>query len=448
MKPTRPLQSIFLQSSIGLGATLLTISAANAACDLKVTSAYPVNSKGVAYNPKYGESYYIKVVWQVTGTPKAPYSILFQVAGQKYKWTGVNAGQGAGYSGLTGFALQLDGAIPFSVTLDPDHVSGDTKTADNVFKGTLTPTPPSKALEYFSPLAHTGTETCTVPWNIGGTVSSGYTLMGKPVTGTFQVVNTATGPAGSLSVTTTPTSDPVWQTPRNSYTPSAGSAQWQDTTSFKVTVSNARTNIAKLRAVTWAQEAKVTAAVLPFTKPDAWVQSTDPVVTAFVKSVLPANYKTTLTPYDAAKKLYMAVVKRTVYETPAIQDSKTTLNIKKGDCGSFTNLCSACFRSIGIPSRSNTGFWVGTDQWHVKGEFYLQGIGWIPFDPSESRLFDTSGTYPYFFGSDSTLNQFCAVGRGEDHQIGTDATTTSQVGWLVYSGNAVNGFYGSTATLK
>ena len=35
-------------------------------------------------------------------------------------------------------------------------------------------------------------------------------------------------------------------------------------------------------------------------------------------------------PYDAAKKLYMAVVKRTAYETPAIQDAKTTLSLKKG----------------------------------------------------------------------------------------------------------------------
>ncbi|MEO5712543.1 MAG: transglutaminase-like domain-containing protein [Luteolibacter sp.] len=448
MKSPRPVRSTVLQASIALGTTFLTISAASAACDMKVLSASPVNSSGKAYNPKFGETYYLKVVWQVTGTPKTPYSILFQLAGKKYKWTGVAAGQGSGYTGVAGFSLQLDGAIPYTITLDPDHVSGDTKSANNIFKGNLTPTPPAKALEYFSPQVHTGTETCTVPWNIGGTVTDGYTVMGKPVTGTFQVVNLATGPSGSLSVTTTPTADPVWQTPRNSYTPSGASPQWTDTTNFKVTVSNARTNIAKLRAVTWAKETAFPAAILPFTKPDAWVQSMDPAITAYVKTILPANYKTTLTPYDAAKKIYMAVVKRTVYETPAIQDAKTTLGIKKGDCGSFTNLCSACFRSIGIPSRSITGFWMGTDQWHVKGEFYLQGIGWIPFDPSESRLFDTSGTYPYFFGSDSTLNQFCAVGRGEDHRIGTDATTTSQVGWLVYSGTAVNGSYGTTANLK
>ncbi|MEO5917909.1 MAG: transglutaminase-like domain-containing protein [Luteolibacter sp.] len=431
-----------------LAASLISLSAAHAACDLKVTNAYTVKSNGTAYNPKYGETYYLKVVWEVTGTPKTSYSILFQVAGQKYKWTGVSTGAGAGYSGIASFNLELDGEIPFSVTLDPDHLSGDTKTANNVFKGTFTPTPPATALEYFNPVVHTGSETCTVPWNLGGSVTDGYTIMGKPVTDSFQVVKSATGPTFSSAVITTPTGDPIWQTPRINYTPAVDNQHWIDTTNFKVSVSSVRTRISNLKAVTWAKEAQVPAKILPYLQPNDLVQSTDPAIAAYVKTVLPANYKTTLTPYDAAKKLYMAIVKRTVYETPAIQDALTTLSLKKGDCGSDTNLCSACFRSIGIPSRSNSGFWVGTDQWHVNGEFYLQGIGWIPFDPSESRTFDPSGKYPYFFGSDASLNQFVAVSRGEDHRVDGDHTTTAQVGWLVFSGNAANGTYGTTSTLK
>jgi transglutaminase-like putative cysteine protease len=433
---------------LSLVAICLAAPAVNAACDVKVTSAYPVNASGAAYNPKYGETYYLKVVWQVTGTPKGPYSILFKLAGKTFKWTGVKTGAGAGFSGIAAFNMELDGPIPYSVTLDSDHVSGDTTKKNNVIKGTLTPTPPTKALEYFNPKAHTGTETCTIPWNAGGTVTSGFTVLGKPTTGTFQVVNLATGPVGSTVVASTPAADSIWVTTRTNYSPVIGNQQWADTTHFTVTVSSARTKISSLRAVTWATETAFPADVLPYTLTNTWSQSTDPAVTAFVKSVLPANYRATMGPYDAAKKLYMAVVKRTVYKTPAVQDAKYTLQNKIGDCGSFTNLCSACFRSIGIPSRSNTGFWVGTDQWHVKGEFYLKGIGWIPFDPSESRLFDTTGKYPYFFGSDSTLNNFCAVGRGEDHRIGTAATTTTQVGWLSYTGTAVNAFYGSTATLK
>lgn len=431
-----------------LAATALLAPVARAACDLKITSVYPVNSKGKPYHPKFGETYYLKVEWNVTGTPKAPYSILFKLAGETYKWTGLSAGPGSGFSGFTGFNLELDGGIPFSVTLDPDKTSGDSKTSNNVLKGTLTPTPPAKALEYFNPIIRTGSETCTVPWNQGGTVSSGYILMGKPVSGSFQKVVSTTGPAGNITTNSTPHGDPVWQTFRYAYTPSAGSSQWSDTSGFKVSVSGARVNIAKLRAVTWADEAAVSPSIAAYTQPNDWVQSTDPAITAFVNSVLPSNYRTTMKPYDAAKKLYMAVVKRTAYETPAIQDAKTTLSLKKGDCGSFTNLCSACFRSIGIPSRSNSGFWIGNNQWHVNGEFYLQGVGWIPFDGSESKLFDPSGVYPYFFGSDSTLNQFCAVSRGEDHRIGADRTTTTQVGQMFYSGTATFGAIENSANLK
>ncbi len=433
---------------LSLAAPAFSVSVVHAACDLKVTSAYTVKSSGAAYNPKYGETYNIKVVWQVTGKPKGPYSILFQIAGETYKWTGINTAAGAGYNGIAGFNLELDGEIPFSVTLDPDHVSGDTSSANNVFKGSFIPTPPAKPLEYFNPMIRTGTETCTVPWDLGGTVTDGSIVMGKPISDSFQVVKSTTGPVFSNSIITTPTGDPVWQTARSNFVPVIGNQQWSDTSNFQVSVSSVRTRIASLRAVTWAKEAQVPAKILPYLQPNDWVQSTDPAIIAYVKTVLPANYKTTLTPYDAAKKLYMAIVKRTAYETPSIQDAVSTLNLKKGDCGSDANLCSACFRSIGIPSRSNSGFWIGTDQWHVNGEFYLQGIGWIPFDPSESRLFDPSGKYPYFFGSDASLNQFVAVSRGEDHRFGADRTTTSQVGWLIYSGTAVNGIYGSTATLR
>ena len=436
-----------LSALLALAPVALLASQAQASCDLKVLSANPSTIGGVAYNPKFGEAYYLKIVWQVTGTPTAPFSILFKMAGQTYKWTGLNTGQGSGYYGVAGFNLQLDGPIPWTITLDPDHTSGDTNLANNVISGTLTPTPPTAALEYFNPMTHTGTETTLVNWNSGGQ-TTGFTIMGRPVSSSFQVVHTSTGPVGCTTLQTTPDGDYIWKTSRTAYKPTSTSHQWKDTTNFTETSSAARTNIAKLKAVTWAQEATVSATFVPYTKPDPLVQSTDATISAFVKSVLPTNYKTTMKPYDAAKALYMAVVKRTVYQTPATQDSKTTLAIKKGDCGSFTNLCSACFRSIGIPSRANTGFWVGTNQWHVKGEFYLQGVGWVPFDPSESRLFDTTGTYPYYFGSDSSLNNFCAVGRGDDHRGTGFAITYTQVGWLIQSGTATYLPYSSTCSLK
>jgi transglutaminase-like putative cysteine protease len=365
-----------------------------------------------------------------------------------YNWTNIAPGSGS-YWGYVGWPLPLDGRIPFSVTLDPGHVTGNTNVAHSTYHGAFTPVPPKTAVQYFNPVTRTGSETFTVDWNPGGEVTSGFTLMGCPATGTYQTVVSDTGPTGATQVTTNPGGDPVWESSYSDYFPTTGSA-WVNTNDFSVTLSASRVNPNTLKRVTWADLANIPTAEQCYLVPDTLVQSTDPAITGFVASVLPSDYKTSMTPYAAARALFLAIVKRTTYElTDPDISSVATLNTKMGDCGGFSDLLSACIQSIGIPARTDCGFWEGTDQWHCFTEFYLPKCGRIQADATEDELYwDPTGTYSCMFGAMPFLNEICIVSRGSNHYTSQFTISVVQVGWVYYYGTASASSYADTCSLS
>ncbi len=55
------------------------------------------------------------------------------------------------------------------------------------------------------------------------------------------------------------------------------------------------------------------------------------------------------------------------------------------DCGGFALLLTAVLRAGGVPARTLWGRWAKPEegdykQWHVKGEFFADGIGWVPVE--------------------------------------------------------------------
>lgn len=83
-----------------------------------------------------------------------------------------------------------------------------------------------------------------------------------------------------------------------------------------------------------------------------------------------------------------------------------TCQAGKSDCGGLSSLVTAVLRANGIPARDLPGRWAmsqkaGDDyhQWHVKGEFFAHGIGWVPFDAA-SAVGATDGSALAFFGND------------------------------------------------
>jgi len=80
----------------------------------------------------------------------------------------------------------------------------------------------------------------------------------------------------------------------------------------------------------------------------------------------------------------------------------------KTDCGGFGILFSAIMRPNGIPTRLLFGRWAASqksrtsyNQVHVKAEFFIKGIGWIPVDLASSILHDKTAPYMKNFGKDN-----------------------------------------------
>ncbi|MBN1409455.1 MAG: transglutaminase domain-containing protein [Spirochaetales bacterium] len=81
-----------------------------------------------------------------------------------------------------------------------------------------------------------------------------------------------------------------------------------------------------------------------------------------------------------------------------------------GNCGAMSRVYRAVLYNKGIPSRYCTGYIIsgkGQFSWHVWTEFYLEGYGWIPVDPS---FYGTSGG-DYFGFLDSGR---IALNRGQN----------------------------------
>jgi len=106
--------------------------------------------------------------------------------------------------------------------------------------------------------------------------------------------------------------------------------------------------------------------------------------------------------YDRAVALKEAIEKQVKYNlnAPAVpvgQDPVDTFlfETKEGYCDLFATAMAQMARAVGIPARVATGFWPNEDanadgyyvlresDYHMWAEIYFEGIGWMPFDPTE-----------------------------------------------------------------
>jgi len=127
-----------------------------------------------------------------------------------------------------------------------------------------------------------------------------------------------------------------------------------------------------------------------------------------------------------AKNEYEAVSAITNYVTDAIKytfnppryDALYTLETKSGNCQNFAHLNIALLRSIGIPARIVGGITL-KDSWkvpidnrnsivqsmgqggHAWMEIYFPDLGWLPYDPQQSRQFTSTRHIKQTHGLDS-----------------------------------------------
>jgi hypothetical protein len=360
-----------------------------------------------------GDIYGLRVTVAVQGTPATPFRIKWTIANRTIYYDNIAIGPGSGYWWPMLIWMSLDGPIPWSVTLDPDNIAGDTNISNNTVSGVFEPVVPERAVELYAPRTMFGTLSTTETFRAGsGTIGLFAKAFGVPSTHGAQQAISFEPPAGGVLVTTEPYGGVICEILR----PNCPAGTYTDTARFRVRTYNMRVNPALLRGATWANLAAEGPEWKMWTEPDSVSQSDSPEVAEFVARSLPEDYRTSMNPYDTARKLHMAVAKELDYLSPPIKgDALGVLTEKTADCGGFSALLVAALRHAGIPSRLVGGFWQGTSAWHYRVEFHLPGAEWIVADPTATNTEDTEGNYAYFFGQVYDGRSFVGVDVGYAH---------------------------------
>ena len=417
--------------SLWIGLAVLTLASglvmrAGAQCDLQIVSAGPCLPDGSAGTPAEGENYGLRVVVNVVGTPTNSFRIKWTLANVTYYFDNINLGPGNGYWWYFEWTMNLDDPIPWSVTLDPDGTSGDTNLANNVAGGTFTPGPPTNVVQLYEARLVGGSETALLDYTNGGGSNLAWEIFGQPTSHGAQKVMHVTAPSNATCIVTAPYGVPVLQIARTN----PPTAVYQDTETFTAQLSGMCVNPTILRGATWADLAGMSSNWTQWLVPDQICESTNPAITNFVAESLPANFQSTLTPYDTARLLHLAVMRALTYQEPPYHaDAVGVLQDGVADCGGFSALLTACLRCVGIPARRISGFWLGdtwpsssqdfNTQWHVRAEFHLpvSGVDWLVADATVGNGLDPTGTYAYDFGYVPDANDYFAVDVGDAHEL-------------------------------
>ncbi len=416
-------------------------------CDLQIVAAGPCLADGTPGTPAVEDANYgLRVTLNVVGAPSAPFRIQWVLASVTNYFDDIFLDPGDGYWFYFLYPLSLDDPIPWSVTLDPDGVSGDTNLANNTASGTFTPIPPSAPAQFYAPRVLHGSENFMLGFEPGsGAIPNLYVVSGAPTSHGAQNVITATGPSNSQTILTPPYGAPLYQ---NAWS-NAPAATFQGTETFTVQLSRSCVNPGLLRTNTWADMSALSTNWTQWLAPDPIAESTNPLVIAFVQASLPTNYQTTLTPYDTARALHQAVMKRLSYLSPPFDgDAVGVLQDGVADCGGFSALLTASLRYVGIPARRISGFRQGDSDWHVRVEFHLPGVEWLEADPTDGNSVDTNGNFAYYFGDVNNSDSFLAVDVGDSHVLSYGDFTFIQIANWWWNGGATYQSYDSASYLQ
>ncbi|SIN96193.1 Transglutaminase-like superfamily protein [Singulisphaera sp. GP187] len=117
---------------------------------------------------------------------------------------------------------------------------------------------------------------------------------------------------------------------------------------------------------------------------------------------------------DYARRVFLVIKRSFTYEYHETLDRRLSrvCAARRSDCGGLSILFAAALRTQGIPARILVGRWAKSaepgaqlggsayHQWHVKAEFYADGVGWIPADPAAGLVYDQSAEGLRNFGHD------------------------------------------------
>ena len=121
-------------------------------------------------------------------------------------------------------------------------------------------------------------------------------------------------------------------------------------------------------------------------------------------------------------------------------DTERACDIHAGNCTDFHSLFMSLARSKGIPARFVIGFPVPENGgkaagYHCWAEFYVDGKGWIPVDPSEASKSSDPARRAYLFGNLDPDRVLFTMGR----DIKLNPSTTAPLNYFLYPHAEANG---------
>jgi hypothetical protein len=162
-----------------------------------------------------------------------------------------------------------------------------------------------------------------------------------------------------------------------------------------------------------------------------------------------------------ARRVFQVICKGFRYQWPVRHkgSASATTEAGRGDCGCLATVFVSALRANGIPARLRVGRWaqsvkrgetVGGSayyQTHAQAEFYADGIGWVPADPTLA-LIGPAGQALQHFGNDP--GNFLTLHLDSELQLNTVHFGVQYVDWLqdvaYWARGARNGLDGSSTT--
>jgi transglutaminase-like putative cysteine protease len=415
---------------------LLIRSPALAQCEIKITDFYTSDRKGNRITPQLGdEEYCLHVNWTVAGQPSGPYKVKFELADSESIFLITDVTRSGSYSANAGFKMPLGGELPCSVTVDSEDQTGNTSKDQAFAEGTFTPVPPDKPIEFYDAKSWSARQTVTLDVPFDGVVQKAHVYFGQPITDSFQEVLVDPGAPGMITMRVPPFDYPALF---GEFAPlHPGAATYEH--SFTVKSYNVRADLANAMA-RWSQYKSLPAEIEAYLKPEEGIPCDDPAVLEFVAGALPSTYRQRMSPYKAAKALFLAVARNltSAPSNPSIDfwqpaGAVAALKSRKGDAGTFSSLYVACLRSIGIPARTMQGWVSGQDTWDGLCEIYVPKAGWLPQDVMKCyecrRGLKKPSNFAYYFDTISDLNTRVVVSRGNTFATEDGARTSLQTSY-------------------
>lgn len=117
---------------------------------------------------------------------------------------------------------------------------------------------------------------------------------------------------------------------------------------------------------------------------------------------------------DFARRVFLKIADdfSYIYERDMDRRVSRVCEARKSDCGGLSTLFVSAMRANGIPARTLAGRWaksavpgeflgsVPYSQYHVKAEFYADGVGWVPVDMAAAVDRESAEAQLRYFGQD------------------------------------------------